>query len=298
MGKPEKLEELYRRRFDSVPERLQSEIGHFNVMELAPFLGKDAKKAPYRKRDYYKIMLTVGEARIEYADRVISMGKQALTFSNPLVPYRVSHNEVDWGYFCLFDVAFFRNSGDLQQYAVFQPGGTPVVTLSDEDVYRAESIFQKMLEEIHSDYIHKYDVLRNLVFELIHFAMKKQPASRIENQGVNANKRIALMFEELLERQFPLDDSHQTVKLRTPADFARQLNVHVNHLNRALKETTGKTTSEHINERKLQEARVLLKQSHWNISEIGYALGFKEPTHFSNFFKRHHQISPSSYRDQ
>jgi AraC family transcriptional activator of pobA len=67
-------------------------------------------------------------------------------------------------------------------------------------------------------------------------------------------------------------------------------------LNRALKEIAEKTTTEIIAERILQEAKILLRQSSWNVSEIAYALGFKEPTHFNNFFKKHTKISPLKFR--
>jgi AraC-like DNA-binding protein len=77
----------------------------------------------------------------------------------------------------------------------------------------------------------------------------------------------------------------------------RQLNVHVNHLNRAIKETTEKTTSQIIAERILRESKILLKHSAWNVSEIAYALGFTEVTHFNNFFKKHVQLSPLKFRN-
>jgi len=54
-----------------------------------------------------------------------------------------------------------------------------------------------------------------------------------------------------------------------------------------IKETTQKTTTQLIAERVLQESKILLKHSAWNVSEIAYALGFTEVTHFSNFFKKH-----------
>ncbi|MEL4455768.1 helix-turn-helix domain-containing protein [Lutimonas vermicola] len=41
----------------------------------------------------------------------------------------------------------------------------------------------------------------------------------------------------------------------------------------------------------------MLKHSSWNISEIAYALGFKESTHFSNFIKKQLGINPTKYRD-
>ena len=154
-----------------------------------------------------------------------------------------------------------------------------------------------MFEEINSDYVHKYDVLRNLVFELLHFGMKIQPAAKSEKQLINASQRISTLFLELLERQFPIDEDHQTFGLRSASDFSNQLNVHVNHLNRAVKETTEKTTSQIIAERILQEAKILLKHSAWTVSEIAYALGFTEVTHFNNFFKKHVQLSPLKFRN-
>jgi len=63
-----------------------------------------------------------------------------------------------------------------------------------------------------------------------------------------------------------------------------------------LKETTGKTTTEIIGSRVLQEAKILLKQTDWNISEIAYALGFEQLSHFSNFFRKHMSQSPNSFR--
>jgi AraC-like DNA-binding protein len=153
-----------------------------------------------------------------------------------------------------------------------------------------------MFEEINSEYEHKYDVLRNLVFDLLHFALKSQPSHSLKKSDLNASQRISALFLELLERQFPIEESHPMVKFRTPSDFAEQLNVHVNHLNKALKEVALKSTSKLIAERILQEAKVMLKHSHANVSEIAYALGFKEVTHFNNFFKKHTGMSPSAFR--
>jgi AraC family transcriptional regulator, transcriptional activator of pobA len=88
------------------------------------------------------------------------------------------------------------------------------------------------------------------------------------------------------------------VQLRSPSDFANQLNVHVNHLNRAVKESTQKTTSNLIAERVLQESKILLRHSRWNVSEVAYALGFTEVTHFNNFFKKHTDTTPLKFRKE
>lgn len=297
MSKVETIEEFYQNKFAWMPDNIRNEIGHFNVFKLEPFVGDNAKSIPYKRRDYYKIMLVMGQSQVHYADRVFQVQRQALSFSNPQIPYKWEHRDtIRSGVFCIFNTHFFHQYGNLNQYAIFQPGGTHIFELTDEQVEQITVFYKRMFEEINSDYIHKYDVLRTIVFELIHFAMKLQPSAKLDKQPLNASQRIATLFLELLERQFPIDDSHQQIGLRTASDYAQQLHVHVNHLNRAVKAITEKTTTQLIAERLVQEAKILLKHSAWTVSEIAYTLGFKETTHFNNFFKKHVSISPLQFR--
>ena len=88
------------------------------------------------------------------------------------------------------------------------------------------------------------------------------------------------------------------IKLKNANEFATQLNVHTNHLNKALKEITGKTTSQWIAERNAKEAKALLLNSNWDIAEIGYSLGFEHPSNFNIFFKNQTGKTPNSFRKQ
>jgi AraC family transcriptional regulator, transcriptional activator of pobA len=273
MNKVETIEDFYKRKFDWMPDNLLKEIGHFNVFNLEPFVGDKAKPVPYKRRDYFKIMLVIGKSEVRFADQVIEVKKQALSFSNPHIPYNWSHlDSIRSGVFCIFNLNFFHQYGNLNQYNVFQPGGEHVFELTDEQVDQVNDMYKRMFEEINSDYIHKYDVLRSIVFELIHFTLKMQPSAKFEKQPIHSSQRISTLFLELLERQFPIDESHQSVNLLAASDFAKQLNIHVNHLNRAVKDTTEKTTTQVIAERISQEAKILLKHSAWTVSEIAYAL--------------------------
>lgn len=298
MDKIESLEEFYKRKFDWIPLNVRNEIGHFNVFRLEPFTGDRAQPLPYKRRDFFKIMLIRGHSKVHYADKIVEVRKQALSFSNPQIPYKWEHlDTVRDGAFCIFNQHFFHQFGNLSQYEVFQPNGTHIFELAEEQASKISGIYERMFEEINSDYIHKYDVLRNLVFELLHTAMKMQPFSLVDKPQINAAQRISTLFLELLERQFPIEENHPKVNLRTASEFALQLNVHVNHLNRAVKTITEKTTSQIIAERILQEAKIMLKHSQWNVSEIADALGFAEVTHFNNFFKKHTGTSPLKFRN-
>lgn len=297
MEKTQTIEEFYESKLNWMPDSLQKEIGHFNVFKLNEFVGCHAKPIPYSRKDYFKISLIVGRNKVHYADKIVEIEQQALLFANPQIPYNwESIDDEQSGYFCIFTEAFFSQFGHIRDYPVFQPGGNPIFFLTDAQKAQIQAVFERMEQEIESEYTYKYDVLRNLVFELIHSALKMQPVETSLYTGTNASTRISSLFMELLERQFPIESPLQQVAFRTPAQFAQQLSVHVNHLNRALKETTGKTTSRIITERTAQEARALLKHTHWNIGEIARCLGFEELSHFIHFFKKHAQLTPGSFR--
>lgn len=298
MEKNENKRSFYTKNFGSVSKKTQLENEHFDLFSLDPFLGENPAPIPYDKRDYYKIMLFKGKAKVLYADKVIEAKHQVLSFSNPLIPCKwIDKTDVEGGVFCIFDKEFFHHFADFSDYSVFQPGGNHVFELSEEQLEKSVALFERLFDELESEYKHKDDILRTTVFELMHLAIKMEPSATVQRKEINASQRISTMFLDLLERQFPINESRKSINLRTASDFAKQLNVHVNHLNRALKQTTHKTTSELIAERLLQESKILLKHSQRDISEIGYSLGFSEATHFSNFFKKHTEISPSQFRN-
>jgi AraC-like DNA-binding protein len=116
------------------------------------------------------------------------------------------------------------------------------------------------------------------------------------NQDKNAATRLSSVFLELLERQFPIESPDRPLQLKSAKDYAASLSVHVNYLNRTVKKVTGKSTSLHISNRIISEAKAILQHSDWNISEVAYALGFEYPTYFNNFFKKHTGTQPSAFR--
>ncbi|WP_336687913.1 helix-turn-helix transcriptional regulator [Chryseobacterium bernardetii] len=272
-----------------------NKMGHFNVFsrEHCSLL------SPYSRRDYYKISLIIGKGKLHYADKWIYVDRPALLFSNPIVPYSWEAEDDDQkGWFCLFTESFLQNGsrlGNLQDSPLFKIGGTPVFFLEKEQQEVLSDLYTKMMTEIESDYVHKYDMLRAYLHLMIHETMKMHPAETFEPYQ-NASQRVASLFMELLERQFPIDSPEAFLKLKTPNDYAQSLSIHVNSLNRSVKEVTGKTTSQQITARVIQEANALLTHTDWNIAEIAYGLGFEEPAYFTNYFKKQTGIAPNALR--
>ena len=255
----------------------------------------------YSRKDFYKICLTTGESRIHYADRSFETEGTVLFFGNPHIPYSWETLSTTYiGYTCLFSEEFLKLSErteSLQQSALFKVGGTPVLNISDEQREFLNTLFQKMIEEQQSNYVYKADLIRNYINLILHEALKLKPSENY-HQHKNAASRIAQVFLELLERQFPIESVENPLRLKTPIDFANGLGVHVNHLNRSVKEVTGKSTSKHISNRIITEAKALLLHTNWPVAEVAYALGFEYPTYFNNYFKRITGKAPTAIRSE
>jgi AraC-like DNA-binding protein len=255
----------------------------------------------YSRKDFYKICLTTGKSIIHYADRSFKTDGTVLFFGNPHIPYSWETISTSYiGYTCLFSEEFFKSSDRseiLQQSPLFKIGGTPVLTIDDQQREFLNTIFKKMIEEQATDYAYKDDLIRNYINLVIHEALKLQPSQNYDRHK-NAASRITSVFLELLERQFPIESTNRPLQLKTAQDYAKSLNVHVNYLNRSVKEVTGKPTTTHITERIISEAKALLQHTDWNISEVAYALGFEYPTYFNNFFKKMTGTNPRTLRAQ
>lgn len=298
MEATETLEDFYKNKFNLRYDGVNSDLGHFNVFKMEECYLPGRPPIQYSRRDFYKITLMRGRHLYHYGDKTLEVNGSTLIFFNPQVPYTFERlTEDEGGYFCIFKDAFFTEHirGSLKDLPMYSAQGKPAYVLTPEQDMAFEAIFKKMLDELDSNYVFKYDLIRNYILEIIHGALKLQPSQNLYRH-TDANTRITSVFRELLERQFPIESRDQQFSLRSANDFAKNLNVHTNHLNRAVKTTTGKTTTAHIAERITTEAIALLKHTNWNISEISYSLGFEDPSHFNNFFKKQTQSTPRAYR--
>jgi AraC family transcriptional activator of pobA len=269
----------------------------FNVFEIE---SDGAATRIYSRKDFYKICLTTGTSIIHYADKSFDAEGTVLFFGNPHIPYSWETISTSYvGYTCLFSEEFLKSdrSESLQHSPLFKLGGTPILKITAQQREFLSTLFQKMIDEQQTDYVYKDDLIRNYINLIIHEALKLQPSENFDRHR-NASSRLTSVFLELLERQFPIEDTKKPLQLKTAQDYAMNMNVHANSLNRAVKEVTGKPTTVHISERIISEARALLQHTDWNIADIAYALGFEYPTYFNNFFKKITGTNPKSLRVQ
>lgn len=274
--------------------------GYFAAVRLDDFTQENiSATAVYSRKDFYKISLIAGHTTYHYRDQayLLEPGSCALVFTSRDVPYRWEvHSGSCHGYACMFTDDFlplhtYQRPADWQ---VFNGIGSAVYKLNAAQQEAYTTIFQKMLAEQATNFSNKYDLLFVYVLECILGALKLETEQEI--RPATAATRLTNAFKLLLSDQFPLLNPQQQIGLRSPQAFADKLAVHVNYLNRVLKEETGKTTTELITERIMQEARALLLYSNWTVSQISDSLGFDEPTHFTKTFRKLNGHTPTSLR--
>jgi AraC-like DNA-binding protein len=290
MKKPESIEDFY------INRAINSQPLVFNLLRYDDCLRMDPQ--PYRRRDFYKVSFMRGRTLLHYGDKSLEVNGDALAIFSPDVPYTVDMPDGPAiGQYFIFKPAYlaeyFRRN--IKELPLFAPGAHPVYELDATQAAAVAQLFERMAQEFNTDYAYKDDLIRNCIIDILHYAMRMEPVEK-RYQQTDASVRITGVFNELLDRQFPIENLSQQFELKSPADFAAQLGVHVNSLNRALRTTTGKSTSSLIAERLVTEATILLKHSEWNVAEIGFSLGFEDPAHFSHFIKKHTGQAPSSFR--
>lgn len=253
----------------------------------------------FSRRDYYKVLFLESKCLLHYAHQRLELDGPYLFFTNPHIPYSLElRTDRLHAYACLFTEEFVKGadrSESLHHSPLFRIGSTPLFQLPAPQADYVRSIFHKMLTEQAGDYPFKGELIRTYVQLLLHEALHLQPVDTLL-QPQNAATRLTSRFLELLERLFPIELPTQQLPLKTPQDFADRLAVQVNHLNKAVKQVTGKPTSAHIAGRILDEAKALLLHTDWSVASIAACLGFEYPTYFQNFFKKHTGCTPLSLR--
>ena len=171
----------------------------------------------------------------------------------------------------------------------------PIVLLTAkvEDANRFEG-----LETGADDYITKPFKIKGLearVKNLI--SSRARLRERYSQELVLRPKDIAISSfdEQFLEKLQEVLDKELTEASFSVEDFSKALGMSRMQLHRKLKALTGLSATEFVRSQRLKLAAILLKKSDANISEIGYMVGFNDPSYFAKCFKDAYGCSPTEY---
>lgn len=273
----------------------QGKASHFNVLKRKNCMST----IPFSRRDYYKLCVCAGNAVLVTEKGEISIDRPAIFFNDPDIKFGWKNlSGKQDGYISLFNDLYLNIDLRKELKKIrqrFKGSIYPFLFLTDEQYGQFKYLFSLMESEFTESSEYRNDIILSIL-KLIIYNMLKIQAAHAPHQKIQKSERLVTAFTDLLNNQFPIDSPKNSIRLKTPNDFALQLHTHVNHLNHCMKEHTGKSTTEIIADRLVSEAIDLLQNSDWNITEIGTCLGFSYPQYFNLFFKKHTGKSPRHYR--
>ena len=132
-------------------------------------------------------------------------------------------------------------------------------------------------------------LLKNLVQHFLLRAEREKRKSGYEDIKKGPDLDYILLFRDLLEQYF--------TQSKNVSYYAERLHISEKRLGQATRNILGKTPKVLIDERVLLEAKRRLVHEHQSIKELGYSLGFEEPTNFVKFFKKHTLLTPLEFRE-
>lgn len=194
-----------------------------------------------------------------------------------------------------FKMSYLAKTGihrkHIEAFEFMPAQGSPLAKLQREDV----EILLKMMEilavknaAVNCEAYHEevmVNIFAGFMYEVGSHFRQQQLYEEIK---VTRKEELVMRFMKILPLHFKTTKSVQL--------YASMLNITPKYLSQTLKEITGKTASDFIDEMVMLEAKVLLNDPSLSISQVSDCLGFSDQFFFSNYFKKHSGKSPSGYR--
>lgn len=183
----------------------------------------------------------------------------------------------------------------MSRYTFFSYDISEALHLSDDERNTVEDLLEKIIKEYSQNLDqHSQSLIISTIELFLDYCVRFY--DRQFYTRTNLNSDIVSRFERLLNSYYPGNKSNE-IGLLSVNYCSDKLNLSSNYLSDMLKRETGKTAQEHIHLHLIEKAKNNLLNTTDSVSEIGYALGFEYPQHFSNLFKSKTGYSPREYRN-
>jgi AraC-like DNA-binding protein len=226
-----------------------------------------------------------------------SLHKNSLFFIIPKLLYElksISSDSILTG--VAFNSSFMIQNGlyltSVEILEIFSSQVPPHYLLNEEEVHTLRPLFELLKNKTAVDQeanSFNMEIIRHCLLALIFEAgLIYQRYRTVREVKLTRKEEITLGFLKLLFVHFKKERSVQF--------YADSLFITSRHLSQVIKETTGKTAGELIDEAVIMQARLLLGNPSVNIAQVAETLQFSDQSFFGKFFKKHVGISPSEYR--
>jgi AraC family transcriptional regulator, transcriptional activator of pobA len=270
------------------------------VHRLKGLHGDKKMESPLFRSDYYSFLLiTDGQSHYTIDAQSFDLSNGSFYFTNPGHLKSFNIEIPIEGFMLTFSEAFLKESlvGDFfQLFPFLVHETTPVMRLNEANMLEMTHFFETILQEYNGNGSYKKAILSNQLTILLYKTKELLLSNNVINKPINRQDEIVSQFKNVLNDNFKALAIGKAEKILTIKEIADQLNVHPNYLSNVVKDESGKSASEWIQERTVVEAKAFLLHTTKTISEISFNLGFTDSTHFAKFFKKNTDETPTEFR--
>jgi len=168
-------------------------------------------------------------------------------------------------------------------------GDTPPLHINNDQFIVFEQLAQQIIDYYQKENEYKLDALGALL-KLFFINSANLSCNIYQNKPPNnlVENNLLIRFKKLVDQLY--SEEHKV------AYYSNELSVTSDYLNKYVKSQIGKSAKELIQDKILLEAKRSLIFSNISNKELSYQLGFDEPSHFSNFFKKFTQTTPKNFK--
>ena len=243
---------------------------------------------------YTFTLITDGWLSIVYNNKELTFHPGDIYIYSPGMPVLIAAASSDYRAICL--LADEHTTIELPSvHDLVHIAYAPIVQLHEPKLslppYEARHMEQRMREIIgylHSDHIYKKEILRMLYATFLLDMQNAQQHSITQGQIPPRIEEIFIGFIRLLPHHFA---EHHDI-----AFYASALSITPVYLSRVVRQVTGRTVIDYINQMLVMEASFLLRTSPLSITQIAEHLHFADTPSFSKFFLRMKGMNPRRYR--
>ena len=240
-------------------------------------------------------LVTVGRLTIEYNGRELTLCADDLYIYSPGQPVTIVAASADYRGICLLaDENVTIESPTVHDlvhmaYAPLVQLHQPKLELAHDDALLLADKMHEIVRYLQSSHIYKEEILRMLYAVFLLDLQNAQTRAIRQRTIPQRVEELFIGFIRLLPLHFA---EHHDIGF-----YARQLNISTVYLSRIVRQVTGRTVVDYINQFLVMEASFLLRTSQLSIMQIAERLNFADLASFSKFFSRMKGVSPRTYRE-
>lgn len=176
----------------------------------------------------------------------------------------------------------------------FKPHAVPVISLSEHEA----QLFEQYLMAIYSNTTYNNDaifvrgisrcIMSAVTYQMMQFTRSRLAKDPESDTPKGRRTGYVAVFIKLVSKDFRTE--------RQVSFYADRLHISPKYLSLLVKEATGRSAAEWINDYVILEAKNLLRFSGMNVQQIAYELNFSNQSSFGKYFKHLTGLSPTEFQ--